>query len=146
MALNDLVTISSFDIVPYYMMRQHLNLLQEVLIGEKPIRYNRHMNKLSIDMNWSLVEVGQYLVVEAYQVVDPDVYQDAWSDRWLLRYATALIKRQWGNNLKKFGNMQMPGGATFNGQQVFDEAEEEIAAMEHEMINSYSLPITDMIG
>jgi hypothetical protein len=146
MAMNDMFAISSWDIVPYYMMRQNLNVLQEILIGEKPIRYNRHMNKLNIDMNWDLVEVNQYLVVEAYQVVDPDIYQDAWSDRWLLRYATALIKRQWGNNLKKFGNMQMPGGATFNGQQVFDEAEEEIKAMEHEMINSYSLPVTDMIG
>lgn len=144
-ALNDLYTLTSYDMVPYYMMMQHLNVLQELLIGEKPIRYNRHQNKIYIDMNWELMAVGQYLIVEAYSVLDPDVYTDAWADRWLMKYATALIKRQWGNHLKLFGGMTMPGGITFNGQQIFDEATAEIAAMEQEMINTYSLPVSDMI-
>lgn len=145
-ALNDLYTLTSYDVVPYYMMRQHLNVLQEVLVGEKPIRYNRHMNRLYIDMAWDVIEVGQYLMVEAYQVVDPELWQDVWADRWLLRYATALVKRQWGNNLKKLGKIQLPGGVILNGQEIYDEADEEIKELEKEMITSYSLPVTDMIG
>lgn len=145
-ALNDLYTLTSYDVVPYYMMRQHLNVLQEVLVGEKPIRYNRHTNKLHIDMDWSIIEPGQYLIVEAYEILDPDLFLDAWADRWLLAYTTALIKRQWGMNTKKFGSMQLPGGIIFNGKEVYEEAIAEIKEMEHEMINSYSLPVTDMIG
>lgn len=145
-ALNDLYTLTSYDMVPYYMTMQHLNVLQELLVGEKPIRYNRHSNKLYVDMDWHLMVTGQYLIVEAYSVLDPEVCADAWADRWLMRYTSALIKRQWGSNIKKFSGMQMPGGITFNGQQIYDEAQKEIEAMEHEMINSYSLPVSDMIG
>jgi hypothetical protein len=145
-ALNDLYTLTSYDVVPYYMMRQHLNVLQEVLVGEKPIRFNRHMNRLYIDTDWTLLESGQYVIVEAYQVVDPDLWQDAWADRWLLKYGTALVKRQWGNNLKKLGKIQLPGGVILNGQEIYDEAEKEIKEMEEEMINSYSLPVSDMIA
>lgn len=145
-ALNDLYTLTSYDMVPYYMMMQHLNVLQELLVGEKPIRYNRHVNQLYIDMNWDLVVSGSYLIVECYQVIDPDEYTAMWGDRWLYEYTTALIKRQWGNNTKKFGNMELPGGIKFNGQKIFDEAEEQIQAMRKEMIESYSLPVTDMIG
>lgn len=145
-ALNDLYTLTSFDLVPYYMLQQHLSVLQELLVGEKPIRYNRHMNRLYVDMDWDLVSTGQFLVVEAYSVVDPTTYSDAWADHWLLQYATALFKRQWGNNLKKFGKMTMPGGMSFNGQEIYDESIKEIKEMEYEMINSFSLPVSDMIG
>lgn len=145
-ALNDLYTLTSVSMIPYYMAMQHLAVIQELLVGKQPIRYNRHRNMLHVDMDWNTVNVGEYLLVEAYQVVDPDTYTDAWGDRWLLTYATALIKRQWGNNLKKFQGMQMPGGLTFNGQQIYDEAIEEIKKLEEEMINSYSLPVADMIG
>ena len=90
--------------------------------------------------------VGEYIVVEAYQLVDPEVYTDVWTDRWLQNYATQLIKRQWGDNLKKFEGMTMPGGVTFNGQKIWEEANEEIRKLEEEMINTYSLPVSDMIG
>jgi len=123
-----------------------LAFLQELFVGTQPIRYNRHNNRLYVDMDWSRYSEGQYLLVEAYQIVDPDVYTHAWSDRWLLSYATALIKRQWGEQLKKYGNMQMPGGIVFNGQQIYNEAIQEIADIEHEIIHSYSLPVTDFIG
>lgn len=145
-ALNDLYTLTSVSLVPYYMTMQHLSVISELLVGRQPIRYNRHRNILYVDMDWNTINNGEYLLVEAYQVVDPDTYTDAWGDRWLLTYATALIKRQWGNNLKKFQGMQMPGGLTFNGQQIYDEAIDEIKKLEEEMIVSYSLPVTDMIG
>lgn len=145
-ALNDLYTLTSVSLIPYYMTMQHLAVIQELLVGRQPIRYNRHRNLLHVDMDWNTINDGEYLLVEAYQIVDPNTYTDAWGDRWLLTYATALIKRQWGNNLKKFQGMQMPGGLTFNGQQIYDEAMEEIKKLEDEMINSYSLPVADMIG
>ena len=145
-ALNDLYTLTSVSMVPYYMALTHVQFLEQLLVGQQPIRYNRHMNRLYIDMDWNILNSGDYIIAEAYQIVDPDVYTDAWNDRWLLRYATCLIKQQWGTNLKKFGSMQLPGGLTFNGQQIYDEASQERDKLEQDMITSYSLPVTDMIG
>ena len=145
-ALNDLYTLTSVSMVPYYMAMNHVQFLEQMLVGKKPLRYNRHMNKLYVDMDWNQVVEGQYLVVEAYQVVDPDVYTDAWGDRWLQRYASCLIKQQWGQNMKKFRGMKLPGGIEFNGQQIYDEATQEREELEKEMIYTYSLPATDMIG
>ena len=145
-ALNDLYTLTSVSMVPYFMAIQHIQFLEYLLVGKKPIRYNRHVNKLHVDMDWDRFNVGDYLLAEAYQVVDPDTYTDAWADRWLGRYTQCLIKQQWGENLKKFEGMQMPGGLKFNGQQIYNEAIAERENLEREMISTYSLPITDMIG
>lgn len=144
--LNDLFDFSSASYAQYVTAMRHVESLEEIFVGKNPIRYNRHVNKLHIDMDWDDVNVGQYIIVDAYAVVDPSTYADVWGDRWLHRYATALIKRQWGENLKKFEGMQMPGGLTFNGQKIWEEAVEEIRQLEDEMITSYSLPVTDMIG
>jgi len=145
-ALNDLYTLTSQSLVPYWMAFEQLQFMEQILVGKQPIRYNRHTDRLHIDMDWEKVKADDYLVVEAYQVVDPEVYSDAYSDRWLLRYTTALIKKQWGQNLIKFEGMQLPGNVTFNGRQIYDDAENELAQLEQEMIVSYSLPVTDMIG
>ena len=145
-ALNDLYDLTATTLVPYYLAMQHIQFLEQMLVGMQPIRYNRHMNRLYVDMDWNKVNVGEYLVAEAYQIVDPDVYTDAWGDRWLQRYATALIKRQWGSNLTKFIGVQLPGGMQFNGQKIYDDAVNEIDELEHEMVMNYSLPLSDMIG
>lgn len=145
-ALNDLYTLTSVSMIPYFMAMQHLQLIQEFLVGKQPIRYNRHRDIVHIDMDWNSVSTGEFLLIEAYQVVDPETYTDMWGDRWLARYATQLIKQQWGTNIKKYQGMQLPGGLTFNGQQIYDEASTEIEKLEEEMINSYSLPVADMIG
>ena len=145
-ALNDLYTLTFQSMVPYYMAFQSLQTMQELLVGRQPIRYNRHRDRLHIDMNWNKVVVGQYVIIEAYQVVDPDTFTDVWNDRWLARYATALIKRQWGSNITKFNGIQMPGGITFNGEKIYNDAVEEINKLEAEMISSYSLPVHDLIG
>jgi hypothetical protein len=145
-ALNDLYTLTSVAMTPYYMALQHIQFLEYILVGKQPLRYNRHVNKLYIDMDWDRINTGEYIIVEAYEVVDPTTYTDAWSDRWLLRYAACLIKQQWGTNLKKFEGMKMPGGLTFNGQKIYDEATGEREVLEKEMIFTYSLPATDMIG
>ena len=145
-ALNDLYTLTSVSLVPYYMAMEHLSLITELLVGKQPIRFSRHRNILNVDMDWNTFKTGEYLVVEAYQVINPDTYTDVWGDRWLYTYTEQLVKRQWGNNLKKYDGMQMPGGITFNGQKIYDEADAEIKRMEEEMIMNYSLPVMDMVG
>jgi hypothetical protein len=145
-ALNDLYTLTSVSMVPYYMALQHVQFLEQMLVGKQPLRYNRHNNRLYVDMSWDIVNPGDYVIVEAYQIVDPDEFTKTWGDRWLARYSTCLIKQQWGNNLKKFDGMKMPGGLTFNGQRIYEEASTERLELEKEMIYSYSLPVTDMIG
>jgi len=145
-ALNEIWSLSSYSMIPYYTTIQHLNLIQQLLVGMQPIRYQRHKNKLYVDMAWERVEPGQYIIAEVYQVIDPDEYPDIWKDRWLLRYAAAQVKRQWGQNLKKFAGLPMPGNITFNGQVIYDEAVREIAKLEDEMVNSYSIPNEIMTG
>lgn len=141
--LNDLYNLTSVSLIPYYQTFQYLRLIEELLVGQQPIRYNRHKNICRVDTNWGRFTDGQYLIFECYEVIDPDVYNDVWDDRWLKQYTTALVKRQWGMNTKKYGQMQLPGGMYFNGQQIYDEALQEIAELEKEMIVSYSLPVMD---
>lgn len=145
-ALNDLYTLSSVSLVPFYMSMQHLGLITELLVGQTPIRYTRHMNKLFVDTDWKKYKEGDFLLVEAYTVIDPEEYSDVWGDRWLQNYATAKIKYQWGSNLTKFMDMALPGGVRFNGEKIMNDALREIEKMEDEMISSYSLPVIDMFS
>ena len=145
-ALNDLYTLTSQSLVPYYMAFQHLELYEQILVGKQPIRYNRHRNQFHIDMDWEKLAVGEYIIIEAYQVIDPDTYSKMYGDYWLQRYATALIKIQWGENLKKFQGMQMPGGMIMDGMSIYNEGVRDKEQLELEMRTSYSLPATDMIG
>jgi hypothetical protein len=145
-ALNDLYTLTSVSMVPYYMALTHIQFLEQMLVGQQPIRYNRNVNRLHIDMDWQIINTGDFIVVEAYQIVDPATYVDVWKDRWLIRYATCLIKQQWGANLTKFVGMTLPGGIKFNGEKIYNDATAERAELEKEMIYSYSLPVTDMLG
>ena len=145
-ALNEAFNLANMNMANYHATMQHLSLIEEILVGKQPLRYNRHVNKLHIDMNWEKVDVGDYLIAECYQALDPDTYTDMYKDRWLQNYATAKIKYQWGSNLTKFTDFQMPGGVTFNGQRILDDAIAEIGRLEDEMISSYSLPVHDLVG
>jgi len=92
------------------------------------------------------MQAGEYIIAEAYQIVDPTTYADVWKDRWLQNYATEKIKYQWGSNISKFSGMQLPGGVQFNGDKIMEDALAQIQALEQEMLSSYSLPVSDMIG
>jgi hypothetical protein len=144
--LNDLYDLTATTMVPYYLAMQHIQFLEQLLVGQQPLRFNRYTNILHLDMGWDNVVAGQYLIVEAYQVVDPTVYAGVWSDRWLTRYATALIKRQWGDNLTKYTAVNLPGGNKFNADKIRDDAQKEVEMLEQEMITTWSLPVSDMIG
>ena len=145
-ALNDLHNIASETLVPFYMNMQHISLISEILIGEVPIRYSRHKNLLYLDTNWKRMIAGKVIIVEAYEVIDPEVYSDVWKDRWLQNYATALIKQNWGANLTKFSGMVLPGGVQFNGERILSDADAEVAKLEEQMSSSYSLPCLDFFG
>ena len=145
-ALNDLYNLTNLTLVPFYSAMQYVEMIEQILVGRQPIRFARHMNRCYIDMDWDKLPVDTYVVLECYQVIDPTVYPNVWKDRWLINYAVQLVKRQWGNNMKVYGGVQLLNGVTLNGQQIYDEAEAEILRMEDEMINKYSMPLSDMIG
>jgi hypothetical protein len=145
--LNEIYDWAHGQFAHYAMSMERIALMQELFVGKQMFRFNRHMDRLYIDMDWEAkVTAGEYIIIECYRTADPDTFADVWGDRWLRKYATQLIKRQWGTNLKKFTGMQLPGGVTFNGEQIYQEADEEIKRLEEEMINTYSLPTYDMIG
>lgn len=145
-SLNEVHDWASEKIQHYVASMERISLLEELLVGKQPLRFNRHTDKMYIDMDWNRVSVGEYIIVECYQVLDPDTYTSVWGDWWLRQYATALIKRQWGENMKKFEGMQLPGGVTFNGQTIWSEAQEEILRLEEEVQKKFSMPAMDMIG
>lgn len=144
--LNNLYELVNFELLHFWMAFEHIQFMEKMLVGSQPIRYNRNTNKLFIDTNWDRLETGNYIIVEAYNVVDPNTYVDVWKDRWLQNYATAKIKYQWGSNLTKFSDMQLPGGVRFNGEKILADAEADLRRMEEEMISSFSLPVFDLIG
>jgi len=145
-ALNDLYDLSRYELVPYYMNFQNIRMIEEILVGKQLFRYSRVGNQLHIDMNWDRINTGNYIIAKAYKVWDPATYTDIWKDRWLLRYASCLIKIQWGSNLTKFEGLQLPGGVQFNGQKIYDDAVAERQQLEEEMATAYMYPPEDMVG
>ena len=145
--LNDLYDFTSESIIHYQMTMQQLDMLDHILVGEKPIRFNQHQNRLYIDMDWAEdVNVDDYLITECYRKLDPTAYTDIYNDIYLKRYTTALIKRQWGSNLSKFEGVQMLGGVTLNGAKLFEEAQADIEKLEEQIQLAYELPPNYMIG
>jgi hypothetical protein len=147
--LNDIYSLGFMgSLTEYVMAQQWLSLLDLVIDSDdKHVNFERHMDRLTIHMDWSEeVEVGDNILVECYRIIDPDTHTDVYNDYFLKRYATALIKRQWGQNLIKFEGMVMPGGVTFNGRQLFDDANEEIKELTEEARLNWEKPVDFMTG
>ena len=147
--LNDIYALGFMgSLTEYVMAQQWLSLLDLVIDSdEKHVNFERHMNRLTIHMDWSEeVEVGDHLLVECYRIIDPDTFTDVYNDYFLKRYATALIKKQWGQNLIKFEGMVMPGGVTFNGRQLFDDAVQELEQLVEEARLNWEKPVDFMTG
>jgi len=141
--LNELYDFTSASYINYTLTQQHLRSLEIMFSGEVPIRFQRHMQRLFIDWAWGYSEapIGTHVIAECYANIDPTIYERVWNDRWLKEYATALIKRTWGNNLKKFAGIQLPGGITLNGDKIYEEAIAEIEKLEQEMQLEYGAPL-----
>lgn len=144
--LNNLPTLTSIDLGYYAQLKTYLNLLNDMLTGTKPIRYNRHTNRLYLDTDWKRLNVGKYVVFEVFRIYNPDDFTDVYNDLFLKKYMTAVLKRQWGINMKKFEGVQLPGGVTMNGQKIYDEAVEEIEQFKQECQLTYQWPIDFFLG
>ena len=140
--LNDLYDFSSTSIVHYEMTMKHLDFLDHILVGEKPYRFNQHMNRLYIDMDWEVaVSADEFMIIECYRKLDPTTFTDIFDDLYLKRYTTALIKRQWGQNLSKFSGTAMLGGVTLNGPELFSTALADQQKLEEEIRTTYETPV-----
>ena len=149
MALNDFYGLRNPNqsMVQYDITKRHLSLIQDILSPEKSIRFSRVTNRLKVDMDWSEeVTVGDYLVAEAYAVLDPETFTEIYNDRLLKRYVTELFRRQWGSNLSKFEGIQLPGGVSFNGREIMERAQAEIDKIEENVQLMYELPPDFMVG
>jgi hypothetical protein len=145
--LNDLYDFASTSIINYDIVLRHLDFLDQILVGMKPIRYQQHDNRLYIDMDWANdLEVNEFIIIECYRKLDPNTFTNVYNDIWLKRYVTAQIKRQWGSNLSKFNGVTMIGGVTLNGEKIFTEAQTEIEKLEKEIRDSYEISPTFMMG
>lgn len=134
-------------IVPYVIGRQHQALVTETFRGKPLTRFTRHKNRLYIDVDWdNNFPAGYYVIADCYQLIDPDDYENIWSDQWLQRYATALLKRQWGQNLSKYTGIALPGNVTLDGKSMYMEAMAEIAALDVELDLKYQLPPEFFVG
>jgi len=150
MMLNDITDLQNFagDLAYYEQLNQYLTTLDMQLNGYPQVTYSRHMNRLYIhgDFKDKDIVAGQYIVYEAYRTVDSASHTKVWNDMWLKEYTTALIKQQWGANLIKFEGMQLPGGVTLNGRQIFDDASNDIERLRERMKLEHEMPADFFVG
>lgn len=145
--LGGYATSPFIDLTQLDITKRWLSLAEQMLNPEKPIRFNKVTNKIFIDMNWEEeIEVDEFLIFEVWVIVDPEAYNEVFNDLWLKAYFTALIKKQWGQNLSKYDGIQLPGGVTFNGKDLMDQANEEIEKLMTELDERYTLPPDFMMG
>jgi len=146
--LNDLYAFGSLDILNYYMNKQYLETLDMVLNNGsfQQFRYTMRRDRLYLDINKKFLKEGMYLVIEAHRLIDPEDATEMYNDMFVKRYATALMKKQWGMNLIKYNNVQLPGGITLNGRELYTDALAEIEKIESEVLSKYAIPPMDMIG
>jgi hypothetical protein len=144
--LNDLYDLTSTSVIYYKTVMSHLALLDLELNGHTSYRFNRRMGRLHLDINWTTdVTIGEYIIVECYRALDPNTYTKVWNEPWLKHYVTALFKKQWGTNLKKFSGLQLPGGVTLDGDKLYDEATGEVKELEDTLQNK-SAPLGFIMG
>ncbi len=149
MHLNDMFSLGYMgSLLEYSMAQQYLSTLDLIIDSDsKFAQFDKHRNRLEIHMKWDEeVNVNDFLVVEAYRIIDPETFTEVYNDYYLKKYLTALLKRQWGANLLKFEGMQMPGGVTFNGRQLFDDANEELQRLEEEVRLNWEEPVDFYTG
>jgi len=144
--LNDLYDLASTSIIYYKQVMSHLSLLDLELNGKPMFRFNRLQGRVYPDISWNNdIVAGEYVVLECYRALDPTSFTRVWSETWLKHYATALFKKQWATNLKKFQGIQLPGGVTLDGQSMYVEAMQEIKDLEDDLLNK-SAPLEFFLG
>jgi len=144
--LNDIYYWGSTELLTYAMVKTYLEDIEFLLTTQKQIRFNKRQDRLYIDIDWGSAAVGNYIIIDCFRTLDPNDYSRVWNDSFLKPYLTALIKRQWGQNMMKFTGVKLPGGVELNGRQMYEDAQREIDLIMERMSNTYELPPLDMIG
>ncbi len=144
--LNDLYYFNSVELLQYAMTKTYLEDIDFLLTPDKQIRFNKRQNRLYLDMDWGAQEKDEWFIMDCYRALDPNTYSGIYNDVFLKLYLTALIKRQWGQNLIKFRGVKLPGGIELNGREIYDDAEREIENIKSRMASEYELPPYDFIG
>ena len=144
--LNDIYYWGSSDILSYHMTKTYLEDINFLLTTDKQMRFNQRQDRLYLDIDWDSVSADDYIIIDCWRLLDPNDFSRVWNDSFLKKYLTALVKRQWGQNLIKFQGVKLPGGIELNGRQIYDDAEKDLEIIREQMSNTYELPPLDMIG
>ena len=146
--LNDLYAVGSLDMLNYYMVKQWMETIDMVLNNGSFVQYrfNQRQDRLYLDVGKDMLDEDVFVIIDCYRALDPETFTQVYNDPFVKKYTTALIKRQWGQNLIKFNGIQLPGGVSMNGRQLYDDAEKEIALLMEKSSSTYELPPMDMIG
>ena len=144
--LNDLYYFNSVELLQYAATKSYLEDIDFLLTADKQIRFNKRQNKLYLDIDWGSQSVDTWFILDCYRILDPSSNYGVYNDSFLKRYLTALIKRQWGQNLIKFRGVKLPGGLELNGREIYDDAEKEIDDIRDKMMVEYELPPYDFVG
>ena len=144
--LNDLYQFGSIDLLQYSMVQTYLEDITHLLNPNMRYRFNIRQDRLYIDADFGVLNVGDYFVIDCFRILDPNDFTRVYNDPFLKRYFTALCKKQWGQNLIKFQGVQLPGGIQLNGRQIYDDGVAELAEIRSKMSSDYEMPPLDMIG
>ena len=144
--LNDLYYYGALDLLNYAMVKTHLEDISRILTPDVQLRFNKKQHRLYLDIDWKQVDEETWIILYCYRIVNPADFPKIYNDFWLKRYLTALIKRQWGQNMIKFNGVQLPGGITLNGRQLYEDAIRELEEIEQKLKSEYEMPPLDMIG
>jgi len=144
--LNDLYRFNSIDLLQYSMTKTYLEDIDFLLTTDKQLRFNKKQDRLYLDIDWGAEEAGTFLVLDCYRALDPEAFKQIYNDSFVKPYVTALIKKQWGQNLIKFKGTKLPGGIELNGRELYDDAVSELSEIKERMTLEYEVPPLDMIG
>tara|TARA_R110000868_G_scaffold179617_1_gene419816 strand:- start:245 stop:1084 length:840 start_codon:yes stop_codon:yes gene_type:complete len=144
--LNDLYYFNSVELLQYAMVKSYLEDIDFLLSTDKQIRFNKRQNRLYLDIDWGAKSKDSYFIIDCYRILDPNDFNKVYNDSFVKRYLTALIKKQWGQNLIKFRGVKLPGGIELNGRELYDDAERELQSIKDRMSMDYELPPYDFIG
>ena len=144
--LNDLYYYGALDLMNYAMTKTYLEDLSRIITPDTQLRFNKKNHRLYLDIDFGQLSDDTFIIIDGYRLLDPSDAPAIYNDFWLKRYATAIIKKQWGMNLIKFNGVLLPGGVQLNGRQIYEDALKEIEAIEYSLKTEYEIPPLDLIG
>ena len=144
--MNDLWDLQSSSLPYYTAVRQYTNMLDQMFNGQPMFRFNRVQQKVYLDINKNKLKAGMWVVMEVFRALTPEEFPELFMEPWLKKYTTALIKKQWGSNLKKFNNVVTIGNVAVDGQNIFNEAIQEISELDEVLRNTYEEPVAMLVG